>query len=226
MLVFDDENRTFGGTLLGAALVGTGTYLTVQLTRDGQVADRFTKAIEQLGKNELDVRLGGIYALERLAFDSSRDREPIMEVLTAFVRSHAPWPERSGTRANEPSATEVANAVQAIVAVLGRREVGAHDLDLDLSSANLSGMKFGRGDFRRAILLGANLEGTDLTLGKAKLAGAHYNSKTVPPKKGFDLSAEYGAHRIDGPISTCPACKGAERSSREQSTVSRARPEG
>src|SRR5205823_3729030 len=41
------------------------------LTRQGQIADRFTKAIEQLGsQNNLDVRLGGIYALEQIARDS------------------------------------------------------------------------------------------------------------------------------------------------------------
>ena len=55
-----------------------GLYSSVQtfnLSRDGQITDRFTKAIEQLGatvsgpdgnpKPKLEVRLGAIYALER-----------------------------------------------------------------------------------------------------------------------------------------------------------------
>ncbi|MBI2881185.1 MAG: hypothetical protein HYY21_06330 [Candidatus Tectomicrobia bacterium] len=55
------------------------------------VSDAFTRAIEQLGNQEsLEVRLGGIYALERIARDSRRDHWPIMEVLTAFVREKAP----------------------------------------------------------------------------------------------------------------------------------------
>jgi hypothetical protein len=33
------------------------------------VTDRYTKAIEQLGSDRLDVRIGGIYALERVARD-------------------------------------------------------------------------------------------------------------------------------------------------------------
>lgn len=38
---------------------------TLKLTRQGQVTDRYTKAIDQLGADKLDVRIGGIYALER-----------------------------------------------------------------------------------------------------------------------------------------------------------------
>ena len=36
------------------------------------------------------IRLGGIYALERIARDSEKDHGPIMEVLTAYVREKAP----------------------------------------------------------------------------------------------------------------------------------------
>lgn len=66
----------------------------LQIARQGQITERFTRAIDQLGHAQLDVRLGGIYALERIARDSSADRAAIGEVLTAFVRSHAPWPPR------------------------------------------------------------------------------------------------------------------------------------
>ena len=46
------------------------------------MTDRYTKAIEQLGPDKgLDVRIGGIYALERIARDSPRDHPTIMEVL-------------------------------------------------------------------------------------------------------------------------------------------------
>jgi hypothetical protein len=36
----------------------------------GHIADRYTKATEQLGSDKLDVHLGGIHALERIAVDS------------------------------------------------------------------------------------------------------------------------------------------------------------
>ena len=53
------------------------------------MTDRYTKAIEQLGSDKLDVRIGGIYALERVARDSARDHPTVMEVLTAFIREHS-----------------------------------------------------------------------------------------------------------------------------------------
>jgi hypothetical protein len=46
-------------------------------------------AIEQLGTDSLAVRLGGIYALVQIAFDSAELHWPIMEVLTAYLRDHA-----------------------------------------------------------------------------------------------------------------------------------------
>lgn len=61
----------------------------------GHITDRYTKAIEQLGKLDgdkpnIEIRLGAIYALERIARDSPRDHWTIMEVLTAYVRQNAP----------------------------------------------------------------------------------------------------------------------------------------
>jgi hypothetical protein len=62
-----------------------------ELTREGQITDRYTKAVEQLGndKGQLGVTLGGIYALERIAKDSERDHPTVMEVLSAFVREES-----------------------------------------------------------------------------------------------------------------------------------------
>ena len=70
------------------------TARNFRLSREGQVTDRYTKAIEQLGSDKLDVRIGGIYALERVARDSRRDHPTVMEVLAAFVREHSreQWP--------------------------------------------------------------------------------------------------------------------------------------
>jgi hypothetical protein len=53
------------------------------------VTERYTKAIEQLGSDKLDIRIGGIYALERIARDSARDHPTVIEVLAAFAREHS-----------------------------------------------------------------------------------------------------------------------------------------
>ena len=76
-----------------AVLVGaTAALRQVRVASKGQVTERFTRAIDHLGHDSLDVRLGGIYALERITTDSEEDRSTIAEVLTAFVRGRAPWP--------------------------------------------------------------------------------------------------------------------------------------
>ncbi len=82
------------GALVFTALNFTLSRRTFELTEQGQVTDRYTKAIEQLGSDKLDVRIGGIYALERIARDSAKDHPTVMEVLTAFIREHSrePWP--------------------------------------------------------------------------------------------------------------------------------------
>jgi hypothetical protein len=41
----------------------------------------------------LEVRLGAIYALERIAQDSERDHIPIMETLCAYIRENSHWRE-------------------------------------------------------------------------------------------------------------------------------------
>jgi hypothetical protein len=51
-----------------------------------RITESFSKAIEQLGSDKLEVRLGGIYALERISQESPQDHWAVMENLTAFVR--------------------------------------------------------------------------------------------------------------------------------------------
>ena len=81
---------TLGAGLLAAgALVFTARNFT--LSREGQVTDRYTKAIEQLGSDKLDVRIGGIYALERVARDSAKDHPTIMEVLALEEQRNGEW---------------------------------------------------------------------------------------------------------------------------------------
>jgi hypothetical protein len=95
----DDYRKTFAQIVGGLALLA-GLYFTwrnVSIAEEGRITDRFTKAIDQLGANNSDgtkrieVRLGGIYALERLARDSERDHGPVMEILTAYVRQNSMW---------------------------------------------------------------------------------------------------------------------------------------
>ena len=121
-----------------------------ELTEQGQVTDRYTKAVEQLGSDKLAVRIGGIYALERIARDSAKDHPAVMEVLTAFIReqSHEPLPDLAG----RPGARSTRPDVQAALSVVGRRDP-EHDLHrIDLGGANLHGASLGRANLKRAYL--------------------------------------------------------------------------
>lgn len=53
------------------------TARTFSLNRQSQITERFTRAVDQLGNQQIDIRLGGIYALERIApIGAAGSREP------------------------------------------------------------------------------------------------------------------------------------------------------
>ncbi len=51
-----------------------------------RVTELYTKAIEQLGNAQAPVRLGGLYALERLAQDTPALRQTVVDVICAYLR--------------------------------------------------------------------------------------------------------------------------------------------
>ena len=55
------------------------TWRQVPVSREGQITERFTRAMEHLGSETADVRLGGIYALERIARNPEMDRATITD---------------------------------------------------------------------------------------------------------------------------------------------------
>src|SRR5215472_4341977 len=129
-----------GGVVLLAGFFGTWQNLRVAqesastsqkallVSQEGQITDRFTKAIEQLGAvdaqgvKKMVVRLGGIYALERIANESERDHWPIVEVLCTYVRNVAPIKPQQSTRRSSPLPGHPEPDIQAILTVLGRRD--------------------------------------------------------------------------------------------------------
>lgn len=159
-----------------------GQQRTLELTEEGQITERFTRAVDQLGSDKLEIRLGGIYALERIARDSERDYWPIMEILTAYIRTNAPVPEQSPAEASTEASerSQPPADIQAILTVLRRRDCwyghgeeqplnlrrtslahvslsGIHLECADLSDANLHGAFLFGADLHRADLRGANL---------------------------------------------------------------------
>ena len=154
---------------LGGMALLAGFYFTLdklRVTLEGQSTDRFAQAIDQLGKDNLELRLGGIYALERIAHSSEKDYWPIMDVLTTYVRERA---SAKKTPALQEQPRRLAADIQAALDVIGRRRHSYKDGEnqrLDLRGT----------DLRRANLAGAKLAGAILSevhLEEANLAGIH-----------------------------------------------------
>ncbi len=202
---------TFGSLATGVAAVAAllFTQQSVQATQDqlaiterGQVSDRFGRAVEQLGADTIDVRLGGIYALERLMRDSSDDQPTVVEVLSAYVRTHAPRTGPPAKRRPEKPPVRLAGDVQAALTVLGRRNTDydwSAEIDLadtNLANADLSGSDLADADLSGSDLTDADLTSTDLTYANlvgTDLANADLNGSdlTYADLIDADLSRAY-----------------------------------
>lgn len=212
--------------LIGAPFLAWRTIIAAQNTtiaRETHYTTLFSKSIEQLGATKevktaaagsaevlsrtepnLEVRLGAIYALERIAHDSKRDYWPIIETLCAYVREntedalapvahekHAAW---------EARLPDIRVDVQAALTVLGRRPVErlAYEYEqarkadreedafrLDLRGANLQKADLSHGAFGRAIfddcsIQAAKIDSTQFhraSFHNAKLSGIFFDSE-------------------------------------------------
>jgi len=137
--------------LAGLAVVGgaIATWRQVHIRREGQITERFTRAVDQLGNRNVDVRVGGIYALERIAKDALADRTAIQFLIGAFIRNHANLPAAApdGTQPPAepvddrlPSLRARAADVQVAMSVLGRRLPSPDQRPLTLSRVDLRGL--------------------------------------------------------------------------------------
>ncbi len=198
--LFEIENESRGtlGQILSGVAVLTGlifawqqlgqTSDNLRVSEEGQITDRFSRAVDQLGSAQFTIRLGGIYALERIARDSPRDYEPVMEVLTAFARQESPLPKAGAGTPVAAVSGEIPLDVQAVFKVIGRRTpaqieteleqggcldltgisaVGADLADYNLQNtcwdrSDLRGALLNRADLSRATFVGTNFQQADL----------------------------------------------------------------
>ena len=156
-----------------------------------QTSDRFVKAIDQLGSDKLDVRLGGVYGLEQLAHDAPSEQPAVYDVLTAFVRHQVPANTGKcsdptlhlGSADQSPNASPSAD-VEAVVDAIARRDVRNDRInqELDLSGTclvaapwsilKLAGVVIQSADLRYMVFIHsnfreANLSNSDLTGAKS-----------------------------------------------------------
>ncbi|WP_137992640.1 pentapeptide repeat-containing protein [Streptomyces vilmorinianum] len=187
-----NDVRTTLLQVVGGLVVLFGAYATwrqlrvsqdgLRATQEGYVTDRFSRAVDQLGSDKLDVRIGGLHALWRIAEHSARDREAIISIQAAYLRTHLPWPPATpAAPAGQPESpaadvpindiapleTRAADAQVALTALgvlCQNREQSWVNLSItDLRRADCDGLWFPEVNFDRACLEAAGLYRANLT---------------------------------------------------------------
>ena len=138
-----------------------------------RITDLYTKAVEQLGSDKAPVRLGGLYALERLAQDNKHQRQTIVNVLCAYLRMPYRWhePEDLDPLTGDAHLQErqVRLTAQRLLAghMQARSAVFWEGMDLDLTGAFLFDFTMVEGDIRWASFKAATFMGNTLFLDMA-----------------------------------------------------------
>jgi hypothetical protein len=187
----NDVRATLLQALAGAAVLtgGLAAWRQLRVVREGQITDRYASAIEQLGQAKGAVRIGGIYALERIAKDSDVDRRTITEVLCAFVRQHARTRSLDG---EVVEAKPLRADVQAALTVLGRLD--RPRAKIDLSGTDLHGAELPQTSFDGAEFTGADLRQAYLREAKLRSARFYFAILTEADLQGADLqNAEFSS---------------------------------
>ena len=159
-----------------------------------RVTELYTKAVEQLGSDKAPVRLGGLYALERLGQDNPRQRQTIVNVLCAYLRMPFDGPPE-GIRGSGGSAAKralenskpqaVAYDASELQVRLAAQELLKKHLQHD-DPAFWPGMSI---DLQQALLIDFRLSGCTIDaadFSHAKFVGAvHIRETTFARKVGF-----------------------------------------
>jgi Pentapeptide repeats (8 copies) len=182
----NDVRSTLVNALAGLLLLVTAIFTWQQLitSREAQVTERYTRAVELLGNPDLAVRVGAVHSLGRLAVDSPKDDRSIYTLLTAYIRNHSPramlkpakadeseiwmaWQQRQMCEKAHPdygSLQKCAADVQAALEVLADHPDVLSDgrpLIPVLVDARLPGALCGHAQLARADLRGALLDNLD-----------------------------------------------------------------
>lgn len=146
------------------------TAETLRLAENGQITDRYSRAVEMLGNPTPEICIGGIYALGHIMRDNPTYTDAIVEVLSAFVRRKAkknldlspPWPAAEA----EGDETKPSFPIQAALTVLAEQPGVSNVADLrdtDLRGARLRDAQLQNATFRRSYLHKAKLSRANLT---------------------------------------------------------------
>lgn len=182
--------------------------------RQRHIQESFTTAVEQLGSEKLQVRLGGIYTLERLYklqhiynLENPQDDRfvddywTIMETLTAFIRESvnktrtSPSDETPGAEISRAEHPPLPTDIIAALSVVGRRPEWTaeteyrYSLSLNFAGLDFSGICLREFNLHKVNFRGANLTRADLQISDLTAACFDFANLTEGYLGGTDLSS-------------------------------------
>lgn len=147
-----------------------------KINKQGQVTERFTHATEQLGDENIYIRLGAIHALERIGRDSRDDTLAVLRLLASFIRNKNPGKSSleyiSKQSIENALKSDAAESMFAIARLSARYSYLLRDkkgISIDLSHTHLpphltitegcfSKFDFGFSNFMKGIFLNSDFE--------------------------------------------------------------------
>ncbi|WP_143229795.1 pentapeptide repeat-containing protein [Actinophytocola xanthii] len=164
-----------------------------------RITELYTKGVEQLGSDKAPVRLGGLYALERLAQDNRAQRQTIVNVLCAYLRMPYVEPGQNQER-------EVRLAAQRVLRDHLRR--GQDDkfwpgMEIDLTGAelldfDLTGCRVHLGKFQSARFVGTALFDSTTFVEQASFQSARFTADAFFRYTRFESHAFFGTALFEG----------------------------
>ena len=177
--------------LIASEKVAEATLMTAKAGLDSQITDRFSRAIDQLGSEKLEIRLGGVYSLERISKDSDRDYWTVMSVLSVFVREHSP---NTAPRAPHESRPSRAADIGAVLSVFARRGRRPERFGLNLNRTELAWATFAGACLEYSSIRSSDLSHCDLR--GAVCTSTEFSTSTLTSANLTDADLT-GAHFID-----------------------------
>jgi hypothetical protein len=192
------------------------TILTDLDATERRITELYTKAVEQLGSDKAPVRLGGLYALERLAQGNPAQRATIVNVICAYLRMpfpldapcNSPTPvaaensvEPGAETATATTATGDAWQQERQVRLTAQRILSDHlrEPDTDQQPADLAQARFWPGirlDLTGATLINFSL--ADGVVTDAQFDGATFNGITTFTRTVFDGAVGFTEATFNG----------------------------
>ncbi len=151
-----------------------------KIAADNHLAETFTRAINQIGSNDTEIRFGGFYALEKIANSNEEYYKEVFEVLCAFLRLRLPYFIEDKNRKSQIPIGEIRDLkliAQTVITIIGRRKCdldGRDDLnfEIDLSSTDLEVMIFKEANFENTLFDFTGLKSS--VFNNVKLKGASF----------------------------------------------------